>query len=200
MKRFAWLAAAVLFAACATWRWSGSPPRDGSPTDVLHPAPPDAPGPEVEAPRPAAAHPRTKVASLPDPTTVKLETAMFSSDLAPDELDISEYPVQQRYNYRIYSQACSRCHDLSRSLYAPHTTGAWLDFYLMSMRVRGRLKGRAFTTEELNAVRDFLRYDTKTRKKTKQFEAQTERLRERFNATVDARIEKLQKSSPAGRR
>jgi hypothetical protein len=200
MRRFLPLAAVVLSAACASWRWSGFPPPDGRASDSLHP-PPVAAGPEIEPVKLATStytrHPT--VAVLPEPTPLKQRTAVFYSDLGPDELDISSYPLQQRSNYRAYAQACARCHDLSRSLYAPHTSGPWLNFYLTSMRVRGRFRGRPFTQAELQAVRDFLNFDAKERKTgdAREFEAQTEQLKRRFDALISERMEKLQKNAPA---
>lgn len=199
MRRFLPLAIVALSAACASWRWSGYPPIDSRANDSLHPLPVAA-EPELEPLELTTSTHSRRSAFVPlaEPTPLKQRTAVFYSDLGPDELDISSYPMQQRSNYRVYAQACVRCHDLSRSLYAPHTFGPWLDFYLMNMRMRGRLRGRPFTKAELEAVRDFLRYDAKVRKTdgTREFEAQTEQLKRRFDALMSERMQKLQKSAP----
>lgn len=169
---------AAFAAACASVRWSGGGPASHA-----------AASSRLAPPRPQRAAP----APLPDPTELKKETALFPSDLGPDELPLADYPLQQRYNYRIYAQACSRCHSLARSLWAPHTSGAWLDFYLTSMRIRGRIEGRPLSKAEVAAVRDFLAYDARERKSGPGYAAQREGLEKSFDALMDARMEKLQK-------
>lgn len=190
-------AACAVLGACAALRWSGAPP--GASRDELHPPPAASPEP---APVTLAAAPRAArppVRALPEASPAKRARAVFPSDLGPDEIDLAELPLQQRHDFRIYARACSRCHDLARSLWAPHTQGPWVEFYLVGMRVRGRVRGRPLSAEEVAAAKAFLLYDAAGRKRGKEFEAQTEELARRFDALVDERMGALQRSSPVVR-
>lgn len=197
MKRLLPLALALL-AGCAGVRWSGTGPAAGG-GDALHPPPGPAGEPAAVELAGTPRSSRPSIRPLPEPSAAKRSRAVFPSDLGPDELDLAELPLQQRHNYRIYARACSRCHDLSRSLWAPHTSGTWVEFYLVGMRVRGRMRGRPLTAEEVAAAKDFLLHDAAGRKRGKEFEAQAAELRARFDALVDERMSDLQRSSPAVR-
>lgn len=181
MRRlFPWLAAASV-AACSGMRWSGGgpPPQAGPvPTQVSQEAHPRAPDPYV-----------------PPSTERQKQTAVFYSDLGPEEVDVSQYPLQQRRNYRVFASACARCHGLSRTLYAPAVGRVWWEFYVMSMRARGRISGDPFTREEVAAVLDFLDYDVKERKvrRAKEFERVSAELKRRYEALMEERLERLQK-------
>jgi hypothetical protein len=180
MKRWA-LAALLLSAACGAVRWSGGAASDA----------PAGNGHEL-AVSTAAARPRTPAA--PPSTAAQLATAEFYSDLGPEEVDVSAYPAQQRHNYRIYASACARCHSLARSINAPMVDRRWWEFYMLSMRVRGRISGRRLSKQEVEAVLDFLEYDGRERKvaRAKEFESLTVELKARYEAALDARMRALQ--------
>jgi len=126
--------------------------------------------------------------------------ARYYSDLGPDVIDVSNYPAQQRYNYQVYAEVCSRCHTLARSINAPVVSREFWEFYLLGMRVQNRLdKKPAITAQERKAILDFLEYDSRVRKvdHARQFEAQTEELKRRYRAYLRERLESLQQNSPA---
>ena len=194
------VAAAGLLGACAAVRWGSQPAssaatdrvlRDqGSTTEGLHPPPPPSALDELE---PAlSTGPARARAKAPPSTPRQLRTAQFYSDLGPDEIDVSSYPVQQRYNYALYKAACSRCHSLARSINAPAASRAWWQFYVFSMRVRGRMDRRPFTAEEINAALDFLEYDNATRRRTREFQEQSDDLERRFDRLLRERLKALQ--------
>jgi hypothetical protein len=172
----------ALAAACSGLRWSGGPASDAPAGNgrAL------AVSSETAKPHPPAA---------PPSTPAQLATAEFYSDLGPEEVDLSSYPTQQKHNYRIYASACSRCHSLARSINAPMADRRWWEFYMLSMRVRGRISGRPLTKDEVKAVLDFLEYDGRERKtnRAKEFEALTEELKARFEASLADRMRALQR-------
>ncbi|MDE2490171.1 MAG: hypothetical protein KGM24_04945 [Elusimicrobia bacterium] len=195
-------AAAILASACAAWRWSGSPPPDGRPaTAALHRNDQDA----RPAPRPPQAAAQIELSTTPArppaavevPPTPKarLEHALFYSDLGPDAIDVSGYPAQQRYEYGVFVRACSACHTLARAINAPYASRGWWEFYMLGMRMRSRWQGRPLTREESKAVLDFLEYDSRVRKveNAREFDALTEVLKKRFDASVAERMGRLQK-------
>ena len=203
MERCLILLLASSLAGCASWRWSGAPNRDEAAAarvlrspgqDELHP-PPDSGAREERtlSLSTASAAARRRV-PVPASTPEQLRNAQYYSDLGPETIDLSELPIQQRHNYRVYAEACTRCHGLARSLNAPYADRRWWTFYVTSMRVRARLAGRSFTKEELKAVLDFLEYDGRERKlgRAREFEAQTEELRRRFDVLVEDRLRRLQ--------
>lgn len=183
MKRYALLLLA-LAAACSGVRWSGGGPSDapaGNGQDL-------AVSSETAKPRLPAA---------PPSTPAQLATAEFYSDLGPEEVDVSAYPTQQKHNYRIYAAACARCHGLARSINAPMADRRWWEFYMLSMRIRGRIAGRPLSKDEVKAVLDFLEYDGKERKvaRAHEFQELTEELKARFEASVEARMRALQRQA-----
>lgn len=119
---------------------------------------------------------------------------LFYSDLGPDRIDVSTYPSQQRRNYAVYAQACSRCHGLARSINAPFTSRGWWEFYMTGMRLRGHMVGRPFSPEEIKAVLDFLEYDSRARKveNADSFGKSTTELKRRFDEYVARRMSELQ--------
>lgn len=204
MKEAFPLALAFVLAGCAGWRWSSRPPEGGAARRVLrdaqaeqglHPAPgPDAPRSALEPAAPGPARVRRTIL-LPETPPERLAGARYYSDLGPEELDVSGYPAQQRLNYRVYADACSRCHTLARANFAPIASRAWWEFYVMSMRVRASVSTAPLTRDEVAAALDFLEHDGRARKRgdARVFEAQTEELRRRFDALVRERLERLQK-------
>ncbi|MBI4061114.1 MAG: hypothetical protein HY403_06760 [Elusimicrobia bacterium] len=204
-KRTLALALLAVAAGCSTWRWKSRPLeggalertlRDSSAADGLHPPP-------VEESSDGAARlgpPRAPRAGLdlPASTPERLRSAVYYSDLGPDEIDVSSYPAQQRYNYEAYARVCSGCHGLARSVNAPMASRAWWEFYVMSMRLRGRLSGRPLTAGEIKSVLDFLEYDGRERKvkRAREFEARSAELRRRFDAAIAEKLRRYQRERP----
>jgi hypothetical protein len=189
MKRFLPGLMLVLAAACSSLRWEGGGPHE--------PRAPAAPAGLSATPRQ-----RTPDPVVPPATELQEQTALYDSDLGPDAVDVSSYPIQQRRNYRVYEAACSRCHGLARSINAPPVSRTWWEFYVASMRARGSLRGRPISREEKEAVLDFLAYDSHERKvlRAKEFEKVREELRRRYDALMDERLERLQRGArPAER-
>lgn len=185
--RFILPAAALLLAACAGLKWSGSP--------QIPPAESPAAKSQISG-TPAAA--RRAPVLVPEASRERREAALFYSDLGPDAVDVSEYPTQQKHNYAIYKRACSQCHTLARSINAPYVTKAWWEFYVMSMRARAKWHGVPLTKYEVRAVLDFLEYDSNERKAghAAQFEETKFELKRRFEAAQDERMDRLQKNAP----
>lgn len=181
MKRLA-LLLLVLSAACGGLRWSGGGPSD-------------APAGNGQSLAVSTETAKPRLPAAPPSTPVQLETAEFYSDLGPEEVDVSAYPTQQKHNYRVYASACARCHGLARSINAPMVDRRWWEFYMLSMRIRGRISGRPLSKNEVKAVLDFLDYDGKERKvaRAKEFEALTAELKGRFEESVERRVRSLQK-------
>jgi mono/diheme cytochrome c family protein len=120
--------------------------------------------------------------------------ALYYSDLGPEQIDVSAYPERTRKNYAVYARACSRCHGLARSINAPFTSRGWWEFYMTGMRLRGRASGRPLSRDEVEAVLDFLEYDSRVRKveQAAAFQKSTDDLKRRFAELVDRRMSELQ--------
>lgn len=125
----------------------------------------------------------------------RLEEAEFYSDLGPDAIDVSAYPAQQRYNYAVYARDCSRCHTLARPNNAPMAGRGWWEFYIIGMRARSSWKGAPLAPADVKAILDFLDYDSRVRKveKSREFEAQTDELKRRFDASVSEKLRRYQR-------
>lgn len=87
---------------------------------------------------------------------------VFEADKGPDSIDVSKYPKEQRKNYSVFSEKCSKCHTLARpinSLYAlPEEWTAYVD--KMRHKKRSGIDG-----DSQKAITSFLIYDSSVRKK-----------------------------------
>lgn len=207
--RYAGLAAVVLTAACATWKWSGTRTSGGrAPAAALRGVAAEesahAP-PVVDASQEDAAAlllstaPRAALPlRVPRAPAERERNSLFYSDVGPDAVDVSVYPAQQRYNYAIFARDCSACHTLARAINAPLVSRGWWEFYMLGMRVRSRRAGHPLTPDETKAILDFLEYDSRVRKVegAREFDALTEELKSRFDASVAERLRALQKRNP----
>lgn len=176
--------------ACATWRWSGSPPN------AKHPLPPAEEAAIAGVPLVVSTSPRVDAPPVTPPTPDdRFKTAQFYSDLGPDTVDVSAYPTQQRLNYAIYARDCSRCHTLARSNNAPFVARGWWEFYMLGMRIRSNSDGRPLPKDEVKAILDFLDYDSRLRKveRARDFERLTEDLKVRFDESVAERLGGMQR-------
>lgn len=135
-------------------------------------------------------------AMVPEAPEQRRNAALFDSDLGPDVVDVSLYPPAQRRNYEVFARVCSQCHTLARSINAPHVSRGWWEFYAGKMRVRAVLRNRKLPPDELDAVLDFLEYDSNERKvaRAAEFERLRQVLKRRFRESVDQRLERLQNS------
>jgi hypothetical protein len=162
------LAAAAAVAACSTWPWLGG-------TRAARGAP-----------------------QLPPTPVERLHSAEYYSDLGPDAIDVAAYPPEQRRNYEVFARACSRCHTLARAINAPIVSRGWWEFYVAGMRVRSRLQGEPMSAVDVKAALDFLEYDGRQRKlrRAREFERDSDELKERFDAELARRLGAMQKASP----
>jgi hypothetical protein len=142
----------------------------------------------------AGEHDNASMTPLATPTVQDRPDVLFYSDLGPDQIDVSAYPIQQRQNYAVYARACSRCHSLARSISAPYTSRGWWEFYMTGMRMRGRVAGRPFSRAEIKSVLDYLEYDSRLRKieHAVAFDKSGEELKISFDAIVDQHMTDLQ--------
>lgn len=178
-------AAFVLLGGCALFRWSGY--RDPAA---------DATGrwSAVElalSTAPAQGRPP----ALPQPE--QLPETLYYADLGPDTIDVSDYPAQQKFNYRFFRVQCARCHTLARAVSSPVQSRAYWHFHLIRMSLRSRLKHEGpIPPDQVKALLDFLEYDARVRKveDRKRFEEQTEELKRRFEPTLNRLLEHLQQS------
>lgn len=163
------LAAVLLAGGCAAWRLRSRGPVAAAPAAELPEAPPE-----------------------------RKASALFYSDLGPDTVDVSSYPPARRRDYEVFLRVCSRCHTPARAINAPYVNRAWWEFYMARMRVRSRFQGEALAKKDLRAVLDFLEHDSNERKvaRAAEFEGIKSELKRRFEAALDERMEKLQRTAP----
>lgn len=180
-------AALALLGGCSLFRWSGYRDPAGDPAGTWSAAELDI----STAAAPAPARP----GELPPPES--LPGTLYYADLGPDEIDVSAYPAQQRFNYGIFRERCSGCHTLARAINSPIQSRAYWHYHLLRMSLRSRLKRRGpIPPAQVKAVLDFLEYDARVRKAAdrKGFEERTEELKRRFDPTLNRLLEHMQKS------
>jgi hypothetical protein len=178
-------AALALLGGCALFRWSGYRDPAAAPTGtwsavelVISTTPAAAPAPELPLPE-------------------NIPPTLYYADLGLDTIDVSDYPAQQKYNYRFFQVHCARCHTLARAINSPVQSRAYWHYHMIRMSLRSRLKNEGpIPSEHMKAMLDFLEYDSRVRKveNRKRFEAQTEELKRRFEPTLSRLLEHLQKS------
>lgn len=178
-------AALALLGGCSLFRWSGYRDPAASPAGTWSAMELDI----STAPAPA------RPPALPVPE--KLPQTLYYADLGPDTIDVSDYPAQQKFNYGIFREQCSRCHTLARAINSPIQSRAYWHYHLLRMSLRSRLKQEGpIPADQVKAALDFLEHDAQARKVAdrKRFEAQTDELKRRFDPTLSRLLEHLQKS------
>jgi hypothetical protein len=178
------LASLALAAGCRTMR-VGACQAPAHCVDELHPVPP----PSAKLPASVELSVSTPGAPRADaPLPAPNDDALYPSDLGPEFIDVSSYPLEQKKNYEVFSQACARCHSLSRSLFLPPTSTRWWRFYMLGMRVRAGLRSEQLTGEEAAAILEFLEYDEQARKRSPEYAKTMEALERRFAEINERRV------------
>ena len=135
---------------------------------------------------------RSRLPPLPVPE--RLPQTLYYADLGPDAIDVSAYPIQQRYNYGIFQRQCSRCHTLARAVNSPVQSRAYWSFHLVRMSVHSRIKHAGpIPAGEMKAVLDFLEHDARVRKveDKNRFEELTRTLKRRFDPVLEDLTERM---------
>jgi hypothetical protein len=178
-------ATAALLAGCAMFRWSGHPDPElaqnwvWSTGDLVIST-------ETARVRPAAPVPPE---NLPD--------TLYYADLGADTIDVTDYPAQQKYNYTVFTQECSRCHTLARAVNSPVESRLYWHFHLARMSLHSRFRHQGpIPAQQTKAILDFLEYDAQVRKvqNKKQFEEQTEELKHRFEPILKNLLDQMRRS------
>lgn len=129
--------------------------------------------------------------------------ARYYYDLGPDSIDVSQYPLGQQENYKLFAQVCSRCHTLARAINSPRETYIAWKFYVFTMRMRSKLTSSAeYTPEEAQRIVDFLTYDSMVRKDIhrEEYEALRKRLEARYDEVLSEHMRRLFQALPKPRR
>lgn len=174
-------------AGCRRWRISGEPP------EAIGQKPPHEPAYEVSA---ATAPRRRPQPVLRDLSQEELASVRYFSDLGPDEIDVSSYPAPQRANYALFRYACSQCHTLARAVNSPVVSRRFWELYVLGMRFRAHFDGeRRIAKEDVDAIVEFLDFDSQERKfgRRSEFDAEQDALRKRYDRLIEERMERLQK-------
>lgn len=180
------LAAALGFlAGCSLFRWSGYPDQAAAPPGRFSAA-------ELELSTSPAPGREPALPPMED-----LPRTLYYADLGPDDIDVSGYPAQQRYNYGFFRLQCARCHTLARAVNSPVQSRAYWHFHLIRMSLHSRAQREGpIPREQVKAMLDFLEYDARVRKieDRRRFEARTEELKRRFEPTLQRMLEHIQTS------
>jgi hypothetical protein len=172
-------AAAVLIAGCSLFRWSGHPDPELSRNWVW------STGDLVISTEPARARPAP---IAPD----RLPDTLYYADLGPDEIDVSGYSAQQKYNYGLFRQECGRCHTAARAVNSPVQSRTYWRFHLARMSLHSRFRHQGpISAADSKSILDFLEYDSQIRKvqNKKAFDEQTEELKRRFEPILKKILE-----------
>lgn len=203
LRRAALLASLALLAGCSAFRWSGHHKTEDAAPENVDPRlrsglSPDRTSPPAEfsAPSSTGTTRRRPASVLPDEPGRQARESLYYTDLGPSVIDVSGYPAQQKYNYSVYADVCSRCHTLARSANLPVVSRGFWSYYLLKMRSRSWFKDMPLTKDERAAILDFLEYDSRARKveRGKEFEALTAELERRFAPILEERLQRLQQS------
>lgn len=126
--------------------------------------------------------------------TKKELQSIFYADLGPEEIDVSGYPEAQQRGYRVFQDACSRCHTPARALFSPTASRSGWKEYARRMKGQARWERVPLSDNELDAVVDFLVFDGRKRKieGREEFERTTRELQLRFWETIEERMRRLQ--------
>ena len=174
---------AALLAGCAMFRWSGTPDPELSQNWVW------STGDLVVSTEPAPSRP-----SAPVPPE-KLPDTLYYADLGPETIDVSDYTAQQKYNYTVFKDECSRCHTLARAINSPVQSRLYWHFHLDRMSLHSRFRHQGpISAKEKKAILDFLDYDSQIRKVSnrKRFDEQTDELKLRFDPILKKLLERMQ--------
>jgi hypothetical protein len=174
-------AAVIVLAGCSLFRWNAKP-------DVVQ-------GDDWDSSemRPSTAPARARPAA-PTPSVFDEEVSHYA-DLGPSEIDVSAYPSQQKYNYKLFKQSCGLCHTTARAVNSETQSRLYWRFHLARMNMHARFQGAyPLTPLETQQVLDFLVFDAKVRKveKRAEFYAQTEELKRRYDAVLRKKMRALQ--------
>lgn len=82
----------------------------------------------------------------------------------PTTIDVSRYPTGIQKNYRIFSQKCSQCHNLSRPINSDYVLP---DEWSHCIRRMKRRSGSNIGSSEEGKLYDFLVFDSSVRKRDK---------------------------------
>lgn len=175
-------AVVALLAGCSLFRWSGYRDRD-----------PERLGEWSAAELVVSTSPaKPRAAPLPIVRIETLPPTLYYSDLGPEEIDVSDYTAQQKYNYAIFRRECSACHTLARAVNSPTQSRAYWRFHLARMSLHSRVnRAGPLPHEDVKRILDFLEYDSRIRKvqNRKEFDDRTETLKRRFDPTLERLLE-----------
>lgn len=178
--KLAALATILTLSGCTLFRWSGYRDTAGVRAGDWSAA-------EL-AVSTSPAHPRP----APLPPLERLPHTLYYSDLGPEDIDVSGYPAQQKFNYEIFRQECSACHTLARAVNSPTQSRAYWRFHLARMNFHARINRTGpLSADDLKFILDFLEYDSKVRKADdkRAFEERTEELKRRFDPILKKLLE-----------
>lgn len=104
---------------------------------------------------------------------------VFEADKGPDKIDVSQYPKEQRKNYSVFSEKCSKCHTLARPINSDFALPEEWTAYVEKMR---RKKRSGIDAASQKAITSFLIYDSALRKKD--LIAEKEKLKKEGNTEI----------------
>ena len=175
-------ATSALLAGCAMFRWSGSPDPELAPNWVW------STGDLVVSTEAARARPPAPV------PPERLPDTLYYADLGPDEIDVADYPAQQKYDYAFFRLECSRCHTLARAINSPAQSRLYWRFHLARMSLHSRFRHQGpISAAGTKSILDFLEYDDQVRKvrDKRNFDERTEELKRRFQPILKKILEQM---------
>lgn len=79
-------------------------------------------------------------------------------DSGPDKIDVSGYPAEQKANYELFRQKCSKCHSVARAVNSKFSAVEWKRYIKRMVR----RPNAGVTEEQSDAIFEFLKfYSTK---------------------------------------
>ena len=87
---------------------------------------------------------------------------VFEADKESDQIDVSQYPKEQRKSYSVFSEKCSKCHTLARPINSDYALPSEWAPCVEKMRKK---KHSGINADAQKIITDFLIYDSSVRKK-----------------------------------
>jgi hypothetical protein len=91
-----------------------------------------------------------------------VDPRILAYDKGPAKIDVSKYPAEQKANYKVFAEKCSKCHTIARAINCEFATEDEWERYVKRMMNKG---GSMFTAKDGKQIFEFLTYDSKIRKK-----------------------------------
>lgn len=98
--------------------------------------------------------------TIVEKSTVTVEGLPYDKGYA--RIDVSKYPKGMQEAYKVFASKCSKCHTLARPINSPYVIPEEWERYIKMMM---RKPGSGIDPKSAKTIYEFLKYDSRVRKK-----------------------------------